>query len=164
MALFIQKFGSREEAELFLQGGIIGGTSLVGVGQPKGGRPLYLHGETLIFTGANTDMVTFAATPANAQVPLSIDEVISQIGTQTTNGVLAKVFKGRLLLRDAGATPSAALGLSASSTALAKLGFEAGKAVSGTFYAPPEGAPPRLVSVGPSPIDSNTFCVVVERT
>ena len=163
MALFIHKFGSREEAELFLQGGIIGGTSLVGVGEPLGGKNLFLHGKTLTFTGASTSTVTFAATPANAQVGLRIDEVISQIKTQTSNGVLPKIFNGRLALRDAG-VPAAALGLANTSTALADLGFVAATAVTGILYGPPDGTAPRLINAATSPINANNFFIIVERT
>lgn len=163
MAIFIHKLGSLFEAELFLQGGIIGGRQLAGVGDPLGGKSLFLHGKTLVFTGADTTTVTFAATPANDQSPMSIGEIIDQIHTQTSNGVLAQLHKGRLALRDGTSPPTTALGLDATSTALEQLGFKGGTAVAGMFYLPSDGVPPRLISISQSSNDSNTHCLVVER-
>jgi hypothetical protein len=156
MALFIHRLGSQKETEVFLQGGIIGGASLVD-------KDLYIHGQTLVFTGASTATVTFAASPANAQVPLSLTQVLAQIVAQTTSAIKPFIFNGRLGLIDAG-VPSAATGLAAGSTALAALGFKAATAVTGKVFNAPGGAAPALVSGGTSPVDANTFILITEET
>ncbi len=149
MALRVYKLGSFEEFQTFLQGGIVGGTDLAN-------KKLYLHGKTLIFTSPSAETVTFAASPASAQVPIMLKEVIAQIAAQSV--VKAKYAGGKLhLLHDLSA-PTSKVTISGG-TALGDLGLGAG---SGTLYGPPDGSAPRLVTFEPSSNGDGSFIVVTQ--
>jgi hypothetical protein len=153
MALFVYKVGGFEELETFLQGGIVGGAS------DLAGKQLFLHGKTLVLTSPASETVTFASTPTNAQVPISLKDVIAQIAAQSS--IKARYVGKRFhLLHDASPSTTAVV-ISGTSTALEILGFNSG---SGKFYNPPSGAAPRLISFEPSSNGDGSFTVVTEET
>ena len=111
-----RKFGTLEELEIFLQGGVIGGVDLFKRSTAPGGQGLWgLVGATIVFT-TPAATVTFTGTET-----LSVQDVISQIGTQTTSAVQPRLYRGRLVLIEA--SPSAGLVATSASTALPLLGF-----------------------------------------
>lgn len=134
---------SEREIFSFLNGGLIGGVNLLQVGGAR-----YLHGLTLIFDSPSAMTVTFAASPASAQVALTVPEILEQIATQTLNAVGAKLRDGQLELLEA--TPTAGVTITAAGTANAKLGFSTEQDTVGTVYNPPDGVPPRVLGVNPS--------------
>ena len=145
-ALRLRKFGSFEDLELFLRGGIQSG-SVPNAGPTSPLGVVYeLNTKTLIFTTPATT-VTFADT---TNAGLSLRQIIDQInanGTFTATCV-AKAVKGRIQIVQK--TPAAGIVMTGG-TACAQLGFPASE--SGTFYNPPSGAAPRMLSIetfGPS--------------
>jgi hypothetical protein len=150
MALFLRKKSTLEEAQAFLQGGLIGGEDL----QRK---PLYLHNKTIVFAAPFAGTITFqasengglilAANPGGVQVPLTIAEVLAQINSGSTNAIRARAIRGHLVLLDGAATPAAAVSIT-SGTALVDLGFS-NVAQVGKFYKPPDSTTPRLLFLEP---------------
>lgn len=156
MALFIHKLGSTFEAELFMQGGVPAAKDLRG-------KPLFLHGLTLITTGAFVGTITFVSTPASVQVPISAQEVLSQIDTQSGSALKAGLTReGHLYLIDAG-VPTVAVSITGTGTANPILGFPSATSA-GKVYAPPSGVAPRVLSVSPSSLDANVLILLTEET
>ena len=164
MALFIRKFGSRFEAQLFMQGGLSGGLDLRAAGAPNAdGKHLFLHGLTLITTGAFAGTITFVASPAGTQVPMSVQQMLAQIDTQSTSALKAGLTRdGRLYLIDAG-VPTAAVVVTGTGTANAILGFPDSNS-SGTFYNPSDGIAPRVLNASPAVLDSSGIVILTEET
>lgn len=139
MALLIRQLDSIEDINVFLRGGIQGRVKL--------GKDLFdLNGKTLIFTGPAVT-VTFATTPAAAQVPLSVSAMLGQLNTQLTGNYVARIVRGRLVVVDS--TGALATVLANTGTANAALGFVTDVATTGVVYAPASGAAPRLISIDP---------------
>lgn len=153
MALNFRKYSSMDEAALFLKGHIIGGVDLL-----RTPGSLYLHGLTLVFNTPGAT-VTFAASPAAAQNPLTVQQVITQIEAQAA-GVTAKLYKGCLELYMA--TPGA-ISLDSLGTANALLGFSRDSDSANAPYNVPGGAAPALVQIVPD-VSSNSFLVVTNDT
>ena len=153
MALNFRKFSSMDDAAVFLKGHIIGGVDLT-----KNGSSLYLHGLTLVFN-TPADSVTFTASPAAAQVPLTVQDVITQIEAQAA-GVSARLNKGRLELY---MTTPGAINLDKDGTANAKLGFSRATDTSNAPYNAPGGSAPALVSIIHDS-GSNSYMVVTDDT
>lgn len=151
MALNFRKFSSMDEASLLLKGHIIGGVDLT-----KNSSSLFLHGRTLIFNTPSAT-VTFAASPAAAQVPLTVQQVITQIEAQAS-GVAAKLYKGCLELYMA--TPGA-ISLDSLGTANALLGFSRDSDSANAPYNVPGGSAPALVQIVPD-LSSNSFVVITD--
>jgi hypothetical protein len=146
MALVIKKFSGLADLNAFTRGLLRGSSDLV-----KMPGSLYLHGRTLIFaTPAAT--VTFAASPAAAQVPLTIAQVKAQIEAQTAAAVFVSFNQGALELR---AAPAGVLVLDKDGTANALLGFDTVTDTTVTPLAAPGGGPPTFISVGPEGSQSN---------
>lgn len=153
MPLVARKFGKLADVNAFFIGKLVGGVNIF-----KDAGSLYLHGLTLVFT-TPAATVTFAASPAVAQVPLTPAQVKSQIETQTTNGVLVSFRDGCLELI---AAPSGTLVLGAAGTANSKLGFMSGAASTAKPVTAPGGAAPSLVSLSPD-TGSNGYILVVSE-
>jgi hypothetical protein len=149
--LKVQEFGSLEEVNHFLQGGIIVGRDL-----RKSAGGIFVHGLTLAFTSPVAETVTFdAGAGATIQVPLTLAQVLEQIADQTT-GVVARLIQGRLALIEA--TPTSGVAVTGAGTANAELGI-GNAAVAGTLFAAPGDAAPSLVSVLPG---VSTYIVTTE--
>lgn len=146
MALAFRKFSNVDDMALFLKGHLLGGVQVA--------NALFLHGKTLIFNTPSAT-VTFAASPAAAQVPLTLQQVKTQIEAQAT-GVTARFNKGRLELY---ATTPGSIVLDQAGTATAQLGFDAAVDQSAAPYNVPGGAAPALVQVVPD-MASNSYLVV----
>ena len=127
--------------EHFLQGGIIG-SSMKG---PPGvaNKAFDLVGKTLIFT-APAGVVTFVA-PAPPASLLSPQDVKAQIEAQIA--ALKVTFPGHSLAINL-ATPAIGVNLNSTGTANSLLGMSKATITLGTFYNPPGGGAPELVSVG----------------
>lgn len=153
MPLNFRKFSSVDDLTLFLKGHIIGGVDLT-----KTSSALYLHGKTLVFNTPGAT-VTFAASPTNAQVSLTIQQVKTQIEAQAA-GVTVRFNKGRLEMF---VTTPGTISLDNTGTANSMFGFDV---VSDTVAAPygvPGAAAPALVSIVPD-MSSNSYLVVVNDT
>ena len=157
MAQYIREVNGRISVEFFLNGAIVGGRDM-----RKG--DLFIHGLTLVFTGAVAATVTFdAGVGATAQTPMKLKTVMEQIATQTTNGIAGSIgLDGRATFVDAG-VPTTAVGLDSASTALSAFGFKASTTIVGTFYNPVDGAAPRLLSISTSTINANQYLLLVEE-
>lgn len=153
MPLVARKFGKIADVNAHLIGKLVGGVDIF-----RNSGSLYLHGLTLIFT-TPAATVTFAASPAAAQVPLTPAQVKTQIEAQTTNGVLVSFRDGHVELI---ASPSGTLVLGAAGTANAMLGFMAGAASTVKPVTAPGGAAPSLVSIGPD-TGSNGYILMVNE-
>jgi hypothetical protein len=109
-----RKFATLEELNIHLQGGFIGDKDLVNL------DIFDIDGKTLVFTTPSAT-VTFDTDPEGAGVPLSVQDIISQIDTQTTNVVKPRVFKGRLVIIEG--TPSNGV-VPESGTAMERIGLK----------------------------------------
>ncbi len=117
-----RKFGTLQELEIFVQGGLVGGFDLFKKSVGPGGQEFWgLDGKTIVFTTPSATVV-FDTNPENTY--LSVQDIISQIDTQTSNAVKPRLFKGRLVLIEG--TPTSGLVATGASTALALLGFDKG--------------------------------------
>jgi hypothetical protein len=109
------------EAEVFLQGGLIAGKEL----PISGGSALQkdgvwgLNGKTIILSSPAAETVTFVASPAIDQAPVTMQEIRTQIEVQTT-GVVVRWFGRRLVLIEA--SPSSGVVIDGG-TALGDLGL-----------------------------------------
>lgn len=151
MAIVARKFASLADLNAYLGGRLRGSTNLM-----RSGESLYLHGLTLIFT-TPAETVTFAATPAVAQVPLTIQEVKTQIEAQTT-GVVVGFVNGALELYMS--TPGA-IGIDKDGTANALLGFDNSADRAATPVSEPGGAAPAFVALSPES-GSNSYILTTE--
>lgn len=168
MALQLRKHSNIELVDLYLKGGIIGGSAITqiaaeGLTQVSASvtaqSALYLHGKTLHFnTPAIT--VTFVASPANINAPITLRTAMAQILSQTTNVVKPQLIQGRMALVNA--TAAAIISLNKDGTANALFGFPADADTVGTKYAAPGGAAPALVSIVPCNND-NSYLVVTNE-
>lgn len=120
--------------ELIINGGVLGGTKLVGVS----GKVQSLHGLTLI---VNTVTVTFSDPTG---VGLTYQQIKTAIEAVVT-GAAVRFIDGQLAIEHATGVTVGAAG-----TANSIFGFPAANVV-GTVYAPPDGSAPRVLSVGASP-------------
>ena len=137
-ALKTRTLDNADMLDIFLRGGIVAGDIKV--------YPVYgLHGKTLVFTSPTATTVTFAdATGAG----LTLKDIVSQINSGISN-VTAKLVNGKLcIVHTAGTTKIAVT--AATSTAAPILGMSSSVDSSGTVYAPPSGAAPRLIDFKPS--------------
>lgn len=140
MVLDIRKFSGVDALNTFIKGRLRGSVDLV-----RNPGALYLHGKTLVFT-TPAATVTFAASPAVAQVPLTPALVKTQIEAQTTNGVLVSFFNGVLELR---ANPAGTLVLAKTGTANPLLGFDDTTDSTVKPLNPPGGSAPKYVGLEP---------------
>jgi hypothetical protein len=155
MALNVYKFGSLEEVNVFLRGGVIGGPL------PVGG--VYgLVGTTLTFTTPADSVAFVAATPpgGNQRDPQAL--LFSDIKAQLEAAIPGlRVINARGSLAIIEATPTAGVVIDAASAAAkALLGFDIDAAVTGKVYTKPGGAVPSLVSIAPW---EHGYTVVVEE-
>lgn len=149
-----RKITGLDSVDYFLNGGIVGGTDL-----RKASGGLFLHGKTLIFTSPSSVTVTFAATPASAQTPLSIKEVLAQIKAAVAALTPSVDQEGHLRLIEA--TPASGVAITELGTANALLGFGKVVPVAGVVYNAPDGAAPRYLSTALLS-NSETYLVVTE--
>jgi hypothetical protein len=144
MALVIRKFSGLSDLNAFVTGRLRGSVDLT-----KTHSSLYLHNLTLVFT-TPAATVTFAASPAATQVPLTLAQIKAQIEAQAA-GVLVSWVNGYLELR---ASPAGTLVLGAGGTSKPLFGLPAA-ATTVTPLNPPGGAAPTFISVGPEGSQSN---------
>ena len=128
MAMKVYKFGSLDELNHFLNGGVIGGTELANTLVP-------IVGKTVVFTNpAGSHTFVAGANPAG----LSLPEVKTQLEAAVT-GLRVVYFERHLAFIEA--SPATGI-VVASGTALLDLGFDP-NGVTGLVYAGPfSGAPP----------------------
>ena len=134
-ALYARKFGTLEEVNTFLRGGLKGGAQL---------NPTVfgLHGKTLVFN-APSGTITFAdATGAG----LTLDAIAAQI--KAGLATLAVRFDNRHIVLEY-ATPGTAVNLDMTGTANGIFGFDAAADTVGKVFAPYTGTAPRLLSLAP---------------
>lgn len=150
----IHRLGRRDEAEAFLQGGIVGGSF--------SGTLFDLDAKTLIFSAPAGETVTFASSPATPQVGLGIKDIIDQIVAQTTDLIVRAIRESngfRLLIVHDVATPTAIV--LTVGTGNTQLGFSDAQA--GTFYNPPSGVAPRWLSLTAGPLSDSAYTIVTEE-
>lgn len=152
MALTIRNFSRLEDVRLLLTGHILGGVDVT-----KNPAALYLHGKTLIFNTPSAT-VTFAASPTNAQVSLTLAQVKTQIEAQAT-GVSCRFNRGRIELF---MTTPGTINLDLLGTANGLLGFDPTTDTSAAPYNIPGGSAPALVQVVPD-TGSNSFMVLTDE-
>lgn len=126
MALRVRKFTNLEELNLFLRGGLIGGTRLVQVYD--------IGGKTLKFTSPSVTTVTFTAPNGF----LTLKEIFTQIKAQMAT-VNPGQIDGRLTLIEA--TPTSGVALAADGTGHVLLGFPEA-IVTGRVHTAPGGTAP----------------------
>lgn len=146
----VRLINTAEEINIFLHGGIVGGTKL--------GRPVFgLHNKTLIFTAPVAVTVTFNS--GGEQVPLALSQIIDQINAAAGLSGVARAFDGRLLLEEP--TPTLGVAITSASTAAPALGFgDSGR--TGDVIAPFDGAAPRLLSLVTPPTARSAYALVLE--
>ena len=168
MALQVRKYSNLELVDLILKGGIIGGSAITqiaseGLTQVSASvtaqSALYLHGKTLVFL-APAVTVTFVASPAGVNSPMTLRAAMAQILSQTTNAVKPQLIQGRMALVHA--TAASAISLDNVGTANSLFGFAGDADTVGTKYAAPAGAAPALVSIVPCNND-NSYLVVTNE-
>jgi len=152
MALVVRKFSGLADLNAFIAGRLLGSVEI-----PKTHSSMYLNGLTLIFN-TPAAVVTFASTPAGAQVPLTFAQIKAQIETQTAAGVIASLRDGKLELR---AAPAGALVLDNAGTANSKLGFDGVVDSSVAPVNPPAGAVPKYIDLVADQ-GSNSYLLVME--
>lgn len=145
-ALYARKFGTLEEVNTFLRGGIKGGAPLtLQPSGPVGAQTLAvfgLHGKTLVFN-APAGTVTFADATSSG---LTLDAIALQI--KTAIAALAVRFDSRRVVLEY-ATPGTAVNLDNTGTANALFGFDTAADTVGKVFAPYTGSAPRLLSLQP---------------
>jgi hypothetical protein len=147
--------GPLPKVNLFYAGAVICGANL------KDDK-IYVHGLTLKFKSPAVATVTFAATPASPQVPLTRAQVIAQIkaavpALEPKIMQVGDVFA--LVLVEA--TPASGVTVDKTGTANQKLGLSTAADTVGKFINPPGGATPYLVWL--SVLDANTYVVTTEE-
>lgn len=152
MALRFRKFPSVDDLSLLLRGHILGGVDIL-----RSPGALYLHGKTLIFTTPSAT-VTFAASPASAQVPLTVAQVIAQVEAQAT-GVSVNINRGAIELY---MTTPGAIALNSTGTANGQLGFDSATPTTGAPFNAPGGSAPALVQIVTDG-GSNAYMVVTDE-
>lgn len=144
VATRLRKFGSMEDAELFLRGSVASGP--IEEAGPSNTTVYGLNGLTLVFT-TPSHTVTFSDTSMGG---LSLSAIVAQITAVLGVSANVKIVSRRIIITEA--SPTTGVVLSNTSTALAKLGFDPA-GVSGKVYAPPDGTAPRWLDIstfGPS--------------
>ena len=145
-ALYTRKFGSLEEVNTFLRGGIKGGAQLaLQPSGPVGAQTLAvfgLHGKTLVFN-APSGTITFADATG---IGLTLVDIAAQI--KAGLAALAIRFDNRHLMLEY-ATPGTAVNLDLTGTANPIFGFDTAADTAGVVYAPYTGTAPRLLSLQP---------------
>lgn len=121
-----------KELELFVQGALVGGVQI-----PVAGI-FELNGKTLIFTSPGAATVTFVSTPAGSQIPISFQDIKSQIETAIP-AVLALMYDRRLVLIES--APSSGVAITGAGTANAKFGFGDDSAAGSVLNPGPAVAP-----------------------
>ena len=163
--IVLRSFSDLVEANIFLQGGIIGGKSLRSAVSPADSpgvnEGLYrLHATTLIFSSPAAETVTFAATPATVQVPMTVQEVKTQIEAQTTGVLVRFTRNGRLILIES--TPSSSgVAITDAGTGNEILGF-GNQASIGVFINSDGATSPFFLSLDHSTF-SNALILVTEE-
>lgn len=146
-ALKVRKFGSHNEVEFFLRGGLRSG-ALPSSG-PVVDETIYgLNGKTLVFT-TPAATVTFSVTGGD-QAGLSLKDVIAQIQAALGGSYVVGVQNRSLIVT--AVTPGVIV-LSKNGTANPILGFDTTTDTTTKKYAAPTDAAPRLISIdtfGPS--------------
>lgn len=149
--LKVYEFGSADEIQLFLNGGILGG--LVGNGF------IGLVGKTLTFT-APAGTVTFVSAGRPNDV-LLLSDVKSQIETALT-AVAIKVMAVRGRVAFVHPTGTSAIALDGSTEAgKSILGFDGNTSTSGKVYGAVVGTPPAVVALHPT-VDNGFVLLTVE--
>jgi len=134
MTLFVHPVPPKH-LDHFLLGGIVGGVVV------RNGPGIYgLEGRTLIFT-APVGVVTFAPAVGEAMTPLAIKAQIEA----DIPALLVTFIEGSLAINLA--APALGIALSPAGTANPYLGFDTLAATEGTYYNPPGGGVPELVSI-----------------
>jgi hypothetical protein len=154
--LKVKKFPSIDELNAFMSGILSGGSALNDKGRLQGG--LFLHGKTLIFS-APVATVTFTATPAGTQVPITVADVLAQIAAGAAGVTAGLTSTGRLTLK---LTAGGTITLAGNGTANAELGF-GNVAASGIPLTAPGGATPTFVAID-SEGASNSYTLVYNDT
>lgn len=150
MPLVIRKFQGLKALNLFMTGKIRGGVDL---SKSIGG--LFLHGRTLVFnTPAGT--VTFASSPASAQVPITLKEALTQIEAAVAT-VKTEVVDNNLVLSTATPGP---IDLDLTGTANSIFGFDTAADTTATPVNPSAGAVPKFVSLVAG--DGGSYLLVTE--
>lgn len=148
MSLTFKQFGSIEEMELFLRGGISGGKQIAS----SSGVVLGLHGKTLIFA-APVGTVTFSDPSGDG---LTLSEIAQQIAAVVT---VASQFRGGSLSL-VQPTPTTGVSLSKSGTANKFFGFSGATDSVGTVVNGPSGAVPRLLQTLPKAQNDGFYAVL----
>jgi len=133
MALRVRKFTNLDELNLFLRGGLIGGTRLNIVPIPD------IGGKTLKFTSPSVTTVTFTSASGYLLLKDVLAQIKAQIGTINPSQI-----DGRLVLVEA--TPSSGVALASDGTAHTLLGFPAA-ALTGRVHNAPGGTAPTIESL-----------------
>ena len=133
------------EVDVFLGGGLIGGTNVVGGKATGGGTPgaygVYgLVGKTFKLSTPGPHTVTFVA-GASTDGRLTFGEIKTQLETVATDVTISN-FKGHLVIREK--TPSAGVTVDHTGTATALLGFDPTADAVGTLYGGMGSAAPSL--------------------
>jgi hypothetical protein len=152
MALVTRKFGTLADLNAFYGGRIRGSVPLT-----RTPGSLFLHGLTLI-TSTPAASVTFAATPAAAQVPLTLQEVKEQIEDQSAAALTVNFVAGHLELR---ATTPGALVIDKDGTANPLLGIDTSADSSAAVVSEPGGSAPTFVALG-SDSGSNSYLLTTD--
>jgi len=136
--LKLHRLGTQAQANIFLQGGIVGGVQLKPQPSQNKSAIFGLHNLTLVFT-VPVASVTFSDPTG---VGLDLEEILNQI--RTAIAALRPTFVDqRLVIQEA--TPTNGVTLNgAGSTAANLFGFPPASVV-GTKYAPPAGSAPRFL-------------------
>jgi hypothetical protein len=150
--LVIRKLQGIDRVQMFLQGAIFGGTNIT-----RGVNGLV--GQTLTF-GTPAGSCTFAAgaDPNGVLRPL---EIITQIMAVVALATLSvRLLDGKIVFIEKVPALGVALG-GAVQPAKAILGFELDSTLAGTFYNPPGGGSPELVTMYSDP--SGAHIIVTEE-
>lgn len=146
----VRLINTAEEINIFLHGGIVGGTRL--------SMPIYmLHNKTLVFTAPVAVTVTFNS--GGDQVPLSLSQVINQINLTAGLAGVARAFDSKLHLEEP--APTLGVSIANTSTAAPLLGFgDSGR--TGDVINPFDGTAPRLLSIVTPPTARSAYALVLE--
>lgn len=158
--IVVRQFDNVPEVNLFLQGGVRAGNKLPITGGEEKRGVFRLNGKTLILSKPAAKTITFASPNGVPEEPIPWEDIKSQIETQSTGTVKARLYKGRLELIEP--TPSAGVTVVKTGTANALLGFQTSADVAGTVYNSDFSTSPYFVELTHSSFSSNMVLVTEE--
>jgi hypothetical protein len=160
MPLITRRFADLDTLNVFLRGGIIGGTDFRPTATTQNSPVYGIAGKTLIFT-TPAITVTFTTPGSGAQEGLTLKAILTQITAALGGNYIARAFQGRITIIDK--TAAAIVALNKTGTANAMLGFDTALVTTGKIYAAPGNAAPSLAVFAPENLPGVSYVVITDE-